>query len=163
MQIGFSCLEGGGTVFKQSPENKKLKFPFNFIFKTWKIFQDKYFYFQVLVSEIRPSKHCLWCLISNLALFQTVLFRLFVTYSCRSYGKLCFVVIIKIPVIRIIFSAPLDTFHCLQIAWRRSRSFIFTTCQWLNIPSRTNDNSWFRKFAIVDWAIANGISLGWCV
>ena len=41
--------------------------------------------------------------------------RNFSTQSCRSCGTVCFVVIIKIPVIRIIFSARLDTFHCLQI------------------------------------------------
>ena len=52
----------------------------------------------------------------------------------------------KFTLYKLFFSTPLDTFHCLQITWRWSRSFkiqIWKTL--LKIPSRTNDNSLISK------------------
>ena len=65
----------------------------------------------------------------------------------------CLVFIIKIPIIWIIFSTLLYTFHCLQVTWlwwnlNFERS-------WVDIPSRTNDNSWFRKSAICEVKLAH--------
>ena len=83
----------------------------------------------MLLSVILMVK---WILLLHFLLCCTTVFR---TQSCRSCGKVCLVVIIKIPVIRIIFFRSLDTFYCLQIIWRRSRSFKIQI--WKTLPRYT--------------------------